>query len=152
MAATDINKVIITGNLTRDPELHTTQSGFAICSLRLASNTTRKDGDQFVDKPNYFDVKVLGKQGENCAKYLAKGRPVAVDGKLEWREFTTKTGDQRQAVEIVVDFNGSVKFLGSGQGNNGGGNAGADSEFSAATASAPEGEPGDDARAPDFPF
>jgi single-strand DNA-binding protein len=111
MAATNINRVTITGNLTRDPELRSTQSGTAICSLRVAVNSRRKDDSgQWADKPNYFDVTVFGAQGENCAQYLAKGRPVAIDGRLNWREWETKEGDKRQSVDIIAD---SVQFLGS---------------------------------------
>jgi single-strand DNA-binding protein len=120
MAATNINRVVMTGNLTRDPELRSTNSGTPVCGLRIACNTRRKDGSgNWVDKPNYFDVTVWGAQGENCSQYLSKGRPVAIDGRLEWREFTDKEGNNRQAVEIVAD---SVQFLGSreGGGENGG--------------------------------
>ncbi len=95
MAASNINRVIITGNLTRDPELRSTQSGMSICSLRVAVNGRRKDDSgQWVDKPNYFDVTVFGAQGDNCAQYLSKGRPVAVDGRLNWREYETQEGAQ----------------------------------------------------------
>jgi single-strand DNA-binding protein len=111
--ARNINRVIVVGNLTRDPELRHTGSGMAVCSLRIAVNTTRKDETgQWVDKPNYFDVTVWDKQGENCAQYLAKGRPVAIDGRLEWREWETPEGGKRQAVEIVAD---TVQFLGGRQ-------------------------------------
>ncbi len=117
MAATNINRVVLTGKLTRDPELRSTQSGTSVCSLRIACNTRRKDASgNWVDKPNYFDVTVWGAQGENASKYLSKGRPVAVDGRLEWREFTDREGNNRQAVEIVAD---SVQFLGSPQGGGG---------------------------------
>ncbi len=112
MAGTNINRVVMTGNLTRDPELRSTPSGTSVCSLRLACNTRRKDASgEWVDKPNYFDVTVWGAQGENCATYLSKGRPVAVDGRLEWREWEDKeTGAKRQATDIIAD---SVQFLGS---------------------------------------
>src|SRR5438128_4252402 len=114
MAATNINRVVLTGNLTRDPELRSTPSGTSVCSLRVACNTRRKDASgEWVDKPNYFDVTVWGAQGENCATYLAKGRPCAVQGRLEWREWETKDGGKRQAVEIVAE---SVQFLGSRDG------------------------------------
>ena len=110
MAATNINRVILTGNLTRDPELRSTNSGLNVCSLRIASNTRRKGADgQWEDKPNYFDVTVFGAQGENCARFLSKGRPVAIDGRLEWREWTDQSGGKRQAVEIIAD---AVQFLG----------------------------------------
>ena len=120
MAATNINRVVLTGNLTRDPELRSTGSGLAVCSLRVACNTRRKgaSGD-WEDKPNYFDVTVWGAQGENCARFLAKGRPVAIDGRLEWREWEAEGGQKRQAVEIVAD---SVQFLGSRDEGAGGGN------------------------------
>lgn len=123
MAATNINRVILTGNLTRDPELRSTGSGMSVCSLRIASNTRRKDNasGEWVDKPNYFDVTIWGRQGENAAQYLSKGRPVAIDGRLEWREFTDKEGNKRQAVEIVAD---NVQFLGSAGGEMGGNGGG----------------------------
>jgi single-strand DNA-binding protein len=109
--AANINRVVLVGNLTRDPELRHTPSGTAVCSLRLAVNTRRKDAatGEWGEKPNYFDVTVWGNQGENCAQYLAKGRPVAVDGRLEWREWEAQDGTKRQAVEIIAD---SVQFLG----------------------------------------
>ena len=115
-----LNRVVLVGNLTRDPELRHTPSGTAVCNLRLAVNTRRKDETgQWVDKPNYFDVTVWGNQGERCAQYLAKGRPVAVDGRLEWREWETQDGNKRQAVDVVAD---TVQFLGSrGEGEGGGG-------------------------------
>jgi single-strand DNA-binding protein len=120
MAATNVNRVVITGNLTRDPELRSTGGGLSVCSLRVAVNTRRKDqgSGEWVDKPNYFDVTVWGAQGENCAQYLAKGRPVAVDGRLEWREWQDKEGNKRQSVDIIAD---SVQFLGSREGGENGG-------------------------------
>jgi single-strand DNA-binding protein len=119
MAATNINRVVLTGNLTRDPELRSTSGGTSVCSLRIASNTRRRDASgEWVDKPNFFDVTVWGAQGENCATYLQKGRPVAVDGRLEWREFEDKQGNKRQAVDIIAD---SVQFLGSRDGAENGG-------------------------------
>jgi len=109
--AANINRVVLVGNLTKDPELRHTPSGTAVCSLRLAVNTRRKDSatGEWTEKPNYFDITVWGNQGESCAQYLAKGRPVAVDGRLEWREWDAQDGTKRQAVEIIAD---SVQFLG----------------------------------------
>src|SRR6266404_104003 len=136
--AANINRVVLVGNLTKDPELRHTPSGTAVCSLRIAVNTRRKDSatGEWTEKPNYFDITVWGNQGESCAQYLAKGRPVAVDGRLEWREWEAKDGGgKRESVEIVAD---SVQFLGSrgdADGGGGGGNqfvpAGAGSESSA---------------------
>ena len=124
MAASNVNVVVITGNLTKDPELRSLPSGTSVCKLRVAVNSRRKEGDEWVDKPNYFDVTVWGAQGENCATYLSKGRPVAIQGRLEWREWESQEGQKRQAVEIIAE---SVQFLGSRDGSgggNGGGNGG----------------------------
>ena len=109
MAASNINRVVLTGNLTRDPELRSLQSGTSVCSLRLASNSRRKENGEWVDKPNYFSVTVWGAQGENCARFLSKGRPVCIDGRLDWREWTAQDGSKRESVEIVAE---SVQFLG----------------------------------------
>jgi single-strand DNA-binding protein len=150
MAGTNINRVVLTGNLTRDPELRNTNSGTPVCSLRIATNSRRKDASgTWVEKPNYFDVTVWGAQGENCAQYLSKGRPVAVDGRLDWREWQDQQGNKRQSIDIIAD---SVQFLGSREG--GGDNGGRftpQSDVPADTAdfaSAPAGSAGDD----DIPF
>jgi single-strand DNA-binding protein len=123
MAATNINRVVLTGNLTRDPELRNTSSGTAVCSLRIAVNTRRKNqqtGD-WEDKANFFDVTVWGAQGENVARFCSKGRPIAVDGRLDYREWEDKeTGKTRSAVQIIAE---SVQFLGSRE-DNGNGNGG----------------------------
>jgi single-strand DNA-binding protein len=113
MSAANVNVTVITGNLTRDPELRSTPGGTSVCKMRVAVNGRRKDGQtgEWVDKPNFFDVTVWGSQGENCANYLAKGRPVAIEGRLDWREWEAKEGGgKRQSVEIVAN---SVQFLGS---------------------------------------
>src|SRR5687767_9860058 len=120
MAASNINSVVVTGNLTRDPELRQLQSGTSVCKMRIAVNTRRKGQDgNWEDKPNYFDVTVWGAQGENCATYLSKGRPVAISGRLDWREWE-QDGNKRQAVQIVAD---TVQFLGSRDGAPSGGNS-----------------------------
>jgi single-strand DNA-binding protein len=107
----NINRVVLVGNLTRDPELKHTPSGTPVCSLRIAVNSRRKDeSGQWADKPNYFSVSVFGNQAESCSQYLSKGRPVAIDGRLDWREWQSQDGSKREAVEIVAE---SVQFLGS---------------------------------------
>ena len=118
--AANINRVVLVGNLTKDPELRHTGGGTPVCSLRIAVNGRKRDeGGNWADKPNYFSVSVFGNQAESCAQYLSKGRPVAIDGRLDWREWE-KDGVKREAVEIVAD---SVQFLGSrGDGDGGGGN------------------------------
>jgi single-strand DNA-binding protein len=120
VAATNINRVVMTGNLTKDPELRSLPSGTSVCELRLACNTRRKDSatGEWTDKPNFFNVKVWGAQGENAARYLSKGRPVAIDGRLEWREWEAQDGTKRQAIDIIAD---SVQFLGSREDASGGG-------------------------------
>ncbi|MGB8003107.1 MAG: single-stranded DNA-binding protein [Gaiellaceae bacterium] len=131
----NINRVVLVGNLTKDPELRHTPSGTAVCKLRLAVNTRQKDAQgNWGDKPNYFDVTVWGNQGESCAQYLSKGRPVGVDGRLDWREWEAQDGTKRQAVEIIAD---SVQFLGSrGDGEGGGGGGGGERQFVPAAATA----------------
>jgi single-strand DNA-binding protein len=116
----NINRVIITGNLTADPELSSTPSGTSVCRLRIAVNRRYKDqaSGEWTEKPNYFTVKVWGNQGENCANYLSKGRPVAIDGRLEWSQWEGQDGSKREAVEIIAD---TVQFLGSRDGGEGGG-------------------------------
>ena len=115
----NINRVVLVGNLTKDPELRHTPSGTPVCKLRLAVNPRQKDAPgNWGDKPNYFDVTVWGNQGESCAQFLSKGRPVGVDGRLDWREWEAQDGTKRQAVEIIAD---SVQFLGGREGGEAGG-------------------------------
>jgi single-strand DNA-binding protein len=111
MAATNINRVVMTGNLTKDPELRSLPSGTSVCELRIACNTRRKDqaSGEWTDKPNFFNVKVWGAQGENAARFLSKGRPVAIDGRLDWREWEAQDRTKRQAIDIIAE---SVQFLG----------------------------------------
>lgn len=121
MAGSNINRVIITGNLTKDPEMGALPSGTPVCTLRIACNGRRKNNESgaWEDVPNYFDVTVWGAQGENCGKFLSKGRGVAVDGRLRWREWQTQDGQKRQAVDIIAD---TVQFLGGGRDDAGNGN------------------------------
>jgi single-strand DNA-binding protein len=150
LAATNINTVVITGNLTRDPELRSTPGGTAVCKLRVAVNSSRKDGQtgEWIDKPNYFDVTVWGAQGENCANYLSKGRPVAVSGRLDWREWEAQDGSKRQAVEIIAN---SVQFLGSRDGGGNGNGFQAKSDVPADTSDFEEASVGSD-KGDDIPF
>jgi single-strand DNA-binding protein len=113
----NINRVVLVGNLTKDPELRQTSHGTSVCSLRVAVNSRRRDeSGEWVDKPNYFDVSVFGNQAESCSQYLSKGRPVGIDGRLDWREWETSDGSgKRQAVQIIAE---SVQFLG-GSGDGG---------------------------------
>ena len=109
--AGSINRVVLVGNLTRDPELRATPSGTSVCSLRVAVNDRVKDPvtGEWGDKPNYFTVDVFGPQGERCAQWLSRGRQVAVEGRLRWREWETQDGQKREAVSVVAD---NVQFIG----------------------------------------
>ncbi len=108
--ARGIAHVTLVGNLTRDPELRQTPNGTSVCQLGVAVNSSYKDGSgQWVEKPNFFDVVVWGAQGENCAKYLSKGRQVAVDGRLDQRSWEAQDGGKRSKVEIIADV---VMFIG----------------------------------------
>jgi single-strand DNA-binding protein len=113
----NINSVVLVGNLTRDPELRHTPSGTAVTTLRVAVNDRVKRGEEWTDAAYYFDVTVWGRTAENCAQYLAKGRPVGVQGKLTWREWDAQDGSKRQSVEVVAD---NIQFLGSRDGGGGG--------------------------------
>jgi single-strand DNA-binding protein len=109
--AANINKVVLSGRLTRDPELRSLPSGMSVCSLRVAFNTRKKDPatGEWGEKGNFVDVTVWGRQGEIVAQYMTKGRAILIDGRLEWREFQDKDGNNRQAIEIVAD---NTEFIG----------------------------------------
>ena len=99
-----INKVIITGNLTRDPELRATPSGTAVLSFSVAVNDRRKNpsSGEWEDVPNYIDCSMFGTRAEGIAKYLSKGSKVGVDGKLRWSQWE-KDGQKRSKVDVTVD-------------------------------------------------
>lgn len=111
--AQNINRVTITGNLTAKPEVRETAST-SVCELRVAVNGRRKVDNEWVDKPNFVNVIVFGVQAENAAKYLDKGRPVAVDGRLDWSEWTTEDGAKRQSLKVIAE---NLQYLGSKNGN-----------------------------------
>jgi len=105
-----INRVVLIGNLTRDPELRVLPSGKTVCHLRVACNHMRRDEEGgWQERPSFFDVSVFGPQAENVERYLSKGRPVGVDGRLDWREWETPDQHKRQAVSIVAN---TIQFLG----------------------------------------
>jgi single-strand DNA-binding protein len=107
--AGDINRVTIVGRLTRDPELRHLSSGNPVLQLGVAVNGRQKDDTgNWVDKPNFFDVKVFGNQAEMLAQHLSKGRRIGVDGRLDWSSWEAQDGSKRSKVEIVAQ---SVQFL-----------------------------------------
>jgi len=135
----NINRVVLTGNLTRDPETRTTPNGLSICKLGIAVNTRRKNNStgDWEEKANFFRVTVFGRQAESCGNFLKKGRPVAIDGRLEWSEYEVE-GQKRQSVDIIaenVQFLGSRDDAGNGNGNgySGGGFRATESDIPADT-------------------
>jgi single-strand DNA-binding protein len=106
----NINRVVLTGNLTRDPDLRSTGNGFSVCKLGIAVNGRRKNNStgEWEEKANFFRVTVFGAQADNCAQYLKKGRAVAIDGRLEWSQWENE-GQKRESIDIIAD---SVQFLG----------------------------------------
>jgi single-strand DNA-binding protein len=128
----DINRVTLVGRLTRDPELRALPSGSSVLNLGLAVNGRQKDSSgNWIDKPNFFDVKVFGAQADMLANHLAKGRRIGVDGRLDWSSWEAQDGGKRSKVEVVAQ---SVQFLDS-RGDEGGGGGGGN-QFVPAGASA----------------
>jgi len=100
----DINKVVLVGRLTRDAEQSYTQSGFALLKFSIAVNRRRKQGDQWVDEANFFDVTAFGRQGEAIAAYMTKGRQVAVEGQLRQDRWEAQDGSKRSKVYIDANY------------------------------------------------
>jgi single-strand DNA-binding protein len=124
MTTFDINRVLLIGRLTKDPELRSLPSGVSVCGLRIACNSSLQDADgDYHEKPNYFDVSVFGAAAENVNRYTHKGSRVAIDGRLDWREWETSEQQKRQAVSVVAD---TVLFLDSPSGQGGGEPGGGD--------------------------
>ena len=107
----DLNRVLLTGRLAADPELRYTQSGRAVVNFRIAVNSRRMNPDTqtWEEETTFVPIVAWGKQAENCAAYLQKGRLVAVDGRLRIRSFETQDGERRRIAEVVAQ---SVHFLG----------------------------------------
>jgi len=105
-----VNKAIVLGNLGRDPEIKYTQSGGAVCSFSVATNERWKDkGGQDQERTEWHRVVAWGKLAELCAEYLAKGRTVYIEGRIQTREWQDKQGEKRYTTEIVAR---EVQFLG----------------------------------------
>ncbi|WP_294378446.1 single-stranded DNA-binding protein [uncultured Slackia sp.] len=100
-----INKVVITGNLTRDPELRETPSGFQILSFGVAVNDRRKNQQtgQYEDYANFVDCTMFGNRAASVSRFLAKGSKVAIEGKLRWSQWEAQDGGKRSKLEVVVD-------------------------------------------------
>ena len=112
-----VNKAILVGNLGKDPEVRFTGSGKAVCKFSLATTTSWNDTDGArQERTEWHNIIVWGKQGENCGKFLSKGRQVFVEGEIRNRSYDDKDGNKRYITEIVAQ---NVRFLGGGQGGGG---------------------------------
>ena len=96
----DIATAKLTGNLTREVELRELPSGAEVARLRVASTTRRRNGEEWIDKTNYFTVEAYGAQARACSQYLGKGSRVVVDAELDWREWTDQQNNRREAVTL----------------------------------------------------
>ena len=112
------NKVILMGNLTKDPEVRFTPGGTPVATLALAVNRRYKQGEELKDEVCYVDVVVFGKQAENCGQYLSKGHGVIIDGRLQQRRWETDDGQKRSKHEVVAQ---TVTFMPKRQDGGGGG-------------------------------
>jgi single-strand DNA-binding protein len=109
MSYASTNRVVLIGNLTRDPELRELPSGNSVCNLRIACNGIRRDAEgEYRERPLYFDVAAFGGLAESVARYMHKGSLVSVDGRLEWNEWETAEQQKRQAVSVVAE---NIQFL-----------------------------------------
>jgi len=111
----DVNHVVLIGRLTRDAELKYTSGGMAVCKFALAVNKRRKQGEQWVDEANFFDIVLWGRSGETLNQYLVKGKQVAVEGELHQNRWEQE-GQSRSKVEIMAN---NVQLLGGGPGGSG---------------------------------
>jgi single-strand DNA-binding protein len=105
------NKIILVGNLGKDPELRYTPQGDAVCSFSLATNERKKDkAGEFQDVTTWFKVTLWRQQAETAAKYLAKGRQVYIEGRLRLEDWTDRDGNTRQSLEVTAT---DMQFIGS---------------------------------------
>jgi len=147
----DINHVVLIGRLTRNAELKYTANGQAVCKFSIAVNRRRKNGDQWEDEANYFDVVLWGRQGEAINQFLEKGKSVGIEGELR-QDRWQQDGQNRSKVEIVannVQLLGSSQGAGSGQGS---GSSGPDQGFSQGGRREQQAPASDDGFADDIPF
>jgi single-strand DNA-binding protein len=138
------NKIILVGNLGRDPELRYTPQGTPVCSFTVATNEKRKDrAGENQDFTTWFRVTLWGRQAETASQYLTKGRPIYVEGRLRLEEWTDRDGKQRYTLEVHAT---DMQFIGGGRADEAGAPAGRSSH--PAEQSAPEADVLDD----DIPF
>jgi single-strand DNA-binding protein len=117
--AASLNKVLLMGNLTRDPEVRYTPKGNAVGDLGLAVNDSYKAQDGTIKETvTFINVEVWGRQAETCKQYLSKGRPVFIEGQLKLDQWETPQGEKKSQLRVRAE---RVQFLGGGQGQGGGG-------------------------------
>ena len=145
------NKITIVGNLGKDPELRYTPQGNAVCNFSVATNEKRRDktGD-LQDITTWFRITLWGKQAENASKYLTKGSPIYIEGRLKVEEWADRDGKNRYTLEVQAT---DMQFLGGSRSDEFSGGTTADSEFTDSSPANPtvsdfSGQPGDD----DIPF
>ena len=141
----NLNKVLLMGNLTKDPEVRYSGAGLAIAALRMAINSVYKSqAGEKKEEVCYMTVKVFGKVAENCGQYLTKGSPILVEGRLKNNDWTTKEGEKKYSIEVLAS---NVQFLGKGK-------AGAAPGEAAVPAGDPEGAsaPPEGAEGEEVPF
>ena len=119
----DTNTVILTGNLTRDPELRFTPKGVAVANVGLASNRKYRRGDDIKDEACFIDVTVFGSTAEAVAKHLGKGRKVLVEGRLRFHSWENEVGQRRSKLDVIAE---RVNFLPRASKNGNGSDNGAD--------------------------
>ena len=109
-----INKVFISGNLTRDPEMRTTQGGTVVMGLGVAVNDRRKNPStgQWEDVPNYVDCTLFGNRASAVSQYLTKGTKVTIEGRLRWHQWQDQNGNNRSRLDVIVD---EIEFAPRGQ-------------------------------------
>ena len=130
-----VNKVILIGNLGRDPETRYTTGGDAVTNLRIATTEAWKDkSGEKQEKTEWHTVVMFGRLAEIAGEYLKKGRPVYIEGRLQTRKYTDKEGVEKYSTEIVAD---RMQLLGSREGGSGGGGAGWDRAGCGSKASRP---------------
>ena len=107
-----INRVIVSGNLTREPEVRTTASGNPVMGFGIAVNDRRKNSQtgEWEDYPNFIDCTMFGARAQSVSRFLSKGSKVAIEGKLRWSQWETNEGQKRSKIEIIVD---EIEFMSS---------------------------------------
>lgn len=149
----NLNRAQVIGNLTRDPETRTTPSGQTVSSFSVATTYTYKDANgQKVEKPEYHNIVAWGKLAEICGQYLAKGRKVYAEGRLQTREWTSQDGQKRNRTEIIAENVILLDRAGGGAAGGGMGGGRPMSGGSDESVAVPTSNPDDEIKIEDIPF